>query len=50
MMRQRLYRDVKNGTDRISQFCPVCQYAIVDQLDPTQHRFIDADYALRYPT
>jgi hypothetical protein len=31
------------------QFCPVCRYALVDQLDPTQHGRIDRDYARRYP-
>ncbi|MBM2619317.1 hypothetical protein JIG36_27575 [Actinoplanes sp. LDG1-06] len=35
--------------DRAYQFCPVCRYAVVDLLDPSQHGAIDADYAPRYP-
>jgi hypothetical protein len=34
---------------RSSEFCPVCRYAMVDLLDPTQHGRIDRDYAPRYP-
>jgi hypothetical protein len=34
---------------RASEFCPVCRYAMVDQLDPAQHGRIDRDYAPRYP-
>jgi hypothetical protein len=50
IMRTLHYHDLPTGTDRAYQFCPVCRYGIVDLLDPTQHRFIDADYAPRYPT
>jgi hypothetical protein len=31
------------------RFCPVCRYALVDQLDPTQHGRIDRDYDKIYP-
>ena len=34
---------------RAAEFCPVCRYAMVDALDPTQHGRIDRDYAPRYP-
>jgi hypothetical protein len=33
----------------IYQFCTVCRYAIVDQLDPAKHGDLDRDYAPRYP-
>jgi hypothetical protein len=36
--------------DQAYQFCPVCRYAMVDLIDPTQHGRIDIDYAPRYPT
>ncbi|MET9735775.1 hypothetical protein ABZZ79_35670 [Streptomyces sp. NPDC006458] len=36
--------------DQAYQFCPVCRYAMVDLLDPTQHGRIDIDYGPRYPT
>lgn len=31
-------------------FCPVCRYALVDQIDPIQHKMIERDYNGRYPT
>jgi len=33
----------------IYQFCTVCRYAIVDQLDPAKHGDLDRDDAPRYP-
>jgi hypothetical protein len=38
-----------SGRTQAYQFCPVCRYAIVDLIDPSQHGAIDADYAARYP-
>ena len=43
------YVDVATKTVRAYQFCPVCRYALVDEVDPTKHGTIDADYAKRYP-
>ena len=37
------------GKVRLSEFCPVCRYAMVDLLDPTKHKDIDAEYSRRYP-
>ena len=48
LMRSQHYRDTR-GHDRAYQFCPVCRYAMVDFIDPTQHGAIDADYEPRYP-
>jgi hypothetical protein len=31
------------------QFCHVCRYAMVDQIDPLQHGAIDRDYEKIYP-
>jgi hypothetical protein len=33
----------------LAKFCHVCRYIIVDQLQPTLHGEIDADYASQYP-
>jgi hypothetical protein len=37
------------GATRVYQFCPVCRYAMVDQIDPSKHSTIDLDYDPRYP-
>lgn len=33
----------------IYKFCPVCRYAMVDQIDPRKHEDIDVDYHAIYP-
>jgi hypothetical protein len=35
--------------ESLSPFCPVCRYLLVDQIDPTKHGIIDADYVKIYP-
>jgi hypothetical protein len=38
------------GSHEVSvQFCPVCQFVLVDQIDPEQHRHIDYEYQKVYP-
>jgi hypothetical protein len=37
------------GKVRLAEFCPVCRYALVDLVDPTKHKDIDADYSSGYP-
>lgn len=39
----------RSGRVRAYLFCPVCRYAMVDLIDPTQHAAIDADYRRQYP-
>jgi hypothetical protein len=39
----------ETGVDTAYQFCPVCRYWLVDLIDPSQHRWIDIDFAARYP-
>ncbi len=39
----------RTGRIRMSTFCHVCRYALVDGIDPAAHRVIDADYAGDYP-
>ncbi|MFJ5778892.1 hypothetical protein [Streptomyces sp. NPDC093094] len=48
LMRQQHF-SVPGTHDQAYQFCPVCRYAMVDLLDPTQHGQIDIDYTPRYP-
>ena len=40
---------VVGGTRTVTQFCPVCKYALVDRIDPTQHAKIDPEYDAEYP-
>jgi hypothetical protein len=49
IMREYRYRPEPDRRERAAEFCPVCRYAMVDLLDPTQHGRIDRDYAPRYP-
>jgi hypothetical protein len=42
--------DRDNGTTAmVKPFCPVCRYAMVDLLDPSQHGRLDDDYYWDYP-
>jgi hypothetical protein len=43
---QCLMRDSDNAASR---FCPVCQYVLIDQIDPNQHWQFDREYRRRYP-
>ncbi len=38
-----------SGDEQAYQFCHVCRYAMVDELNPLMHGAIDRDYAPRYP-
>jgi hypothetical protein len=49
IMREYQYVPKSGRRQRAAEFCPVCRYAMVDLLDPTQHGRIDRDYAPRYP-
>ena len=33
----------------LAEFCPVCRYILVDEVDPTLHKTIDAEYDSQYP-
>jgi hypothetical protein len=33
----------------LTEFCPVCKYILVDDIDPSAHGAIDADYDAQYP-
>jgi IgA Peptidase M64 len=35
--------------DRAKQFCHVCRYLLVDQIDPLKHGAIERDFAPQYP-
>jgi hypothetical protein len=39
---------MRNGFNAFTHFCHVCQYALVDQVDPEQHGLVDSDYAKFY--
>jgi hypothetical protein len=39
---------MRSGSDSYSRFCQVCQYALVEQIDPSQHGRIDSDYDSEY--
>ena len=36
-------------SSKAKQFCHVCRYAMVDQIDPLKHGAIDRDYDKQYP-
>ena len=40
---------MRDTHDLSSRFCPVCQFALVDQIDPEKHARIDYDYQKVYP-
>lgn len=50
IMSDTTVKDPETGIRRISQFCPVCRYVLVDVIDPAAHSVIDADYAQDYPS
>jgi hypothetical protein len=39
---------MRSPADSYSRFCHVCQYALVEQIDPNQHGRIDRDYDQEY--
>jgi hypothetical protein len=47
---RRITRDKKgNRIPSLYNFCPVCKYILVDNIDPILHPIIDDDYGRRYP-
>jgi hypothetical protein len=40
---------MRNSDDDGKQFCPVCQYALVEMINPYKHWEIDIEYAKIYP-
>jgi len=50
----KILEKLKEGTKfkgrEIYQFCHVCKYCLVDQIDPRQHDQIDKEYGGIYPT
>jgi hypothetical protein len=40
---------MRNKPEESASFCPVCQYVLVDQIDPEQHWLVDHDYEPKYP-
>lgn len=49
LMSRQHFINRETGIDTAYQFCPVCRYWLVDLIDPSQHRWIDIDFAARYP-
>ena len=43
------FKDKVTKRVRASEFCHVCRYALVDQIDPSQHGIIERAYHPRYP-
>jgi hypothetical protein len=41
---------MRNSHKAASRFCPVCQYVLIEQIDPRQHGRFDREYAKEYPT
>jgi hypothetical protein len=52
-MRKETFLETDRSTGisqrRTYQFCHVCRYALVDQIDPKQHLHIDKEYDGEYP-
>jgi hypothetical protein len=40
---------MRNNSEDSSGFCPVCQYILVDRIDPEKHSLIDKEYETHYP-
>jgi hypothetical protein len=40
---------MRDSSDAASRFCPVCQYVLIDRIDPLQHARFDQDYNEEYP-
>jgi hypothetical protein len=53
IMRKETFLETDRSTGisqrRTYQFCHVCRYALVDQIDPKQHLHIDKEYDGEYP-
>jgi hypothetical protein len=41
---------MRNAHSETSQFCAVCQFVMVEMIDPNAHWWIDRDYAAQYPS
>jgi hypothetical protein len=39
---------MRSDHDETTAFCPVCQYVLIEQIDPNQHFRFDNEYAKRY--
>jgi hypothetical protein len=39
---------MRNSDDAASRLCPLCQYVLVNQIDPFRHGLFDRDYAKEY--
>jgi hypothetical protein len=39
---------MRNSDDATSRMCPLCQYVLVNQIDPFRHGLFDRDYAKEY--
>lgn len=46
---ERIGGEVRNRDRQTYSFCAVCQYSLVDQIDPRQHDRIDREYDKNYP-
>jgi hypothetical protein len=40
---------MRGSFDIIARFCPVCQFALVEQIDPEKHGLLDSEYQKVYP-
>jgi hypothetical protein len=45
----RWTKEIPGAAGQIYQFCHVCRYIMVDNIDPTKHGIIDEDYEKRVP-
>lgn len=48
LMSQNANVDPKTNTDNLYDFCLICRYAIIDELDPTLHEAVEIDFVGRY--
>jgi hypothetical protein len=40
---------MRDASEAASRFCPVCQYVLIDQIDPRQHGRFESEYAKEFP-
>lgn len=48
VMNRQFFVDPKTKTVKLADFCIVCRYALVDNVDPTLHGAVEADFRERY--
>jgi hypothetical protein len=48
LMNTNAQKDTKTNSTNMNDFCLICRYAIVDELDPTIHGSVEDDFVERY--